>query len=213
MQEKTRVDMIHETIRDRICVGTYKRGDVLHEGELGLEFEVSRTPIRQVLQRLAYEKMVMVRPGVGTIVGGLGQGDIEKCLQIRSRILTTIAELRLVIPDPDMDPFDTLMVRALRLGDQPEPDRAWAMARDLHLFCNRLINDDLLRHVDDMLFYRTAPSLVEGIRQEPTANATLLREELAELAPLTRSPDMSALFAARARRLQRYGELPAAAAG
>lgn len=44
---------------------------VLHEGNLAQEFGVSRTPIRQVLQKLAYERLVETRSGVGTIVAEL----------------------------------------------------------------------------------------------------------------------------------------------
>jgi DNA-binding GntR family transcriptional regulator len=43
----------------------------LHEGTLAAEFGVSRTPIRQVLQKLAYERLVETRSGVGTIVARL----------------------------------------------------------------------------------------------------------------------------------------------
>ena len=44
---------------------------VLHEGKLAQEFGVSRTPIRQVLQRLAFEGLLETRSGVGTIASPL----------------------------------------------------------------------------------------------------------------------------------------------
>lgn len=46
-------------------------GITLHEGMIAAEFGVSRTPIRQVLQKLAYERLVETRSGVGTIVSPL----------------------------------------------------------------------------------------------------------------------------------------------
>lgn len=49
MREKTRVDAIYEVLHNRICLGKYTRGDIFHEVNLGQEFNVSRTPIRQVL--------------------------------------------------------------------------------------------------------------------------------------------------------------------
>ncbi|WP_445682289.1 GntR family transcriptional regulator [Radicibacter daui] len=213
MQEKTRVDVIYETIRDRICVGSYGSGEVLHEGALGLEFEVSRTPIRQVLQRLAYEKMATVRPGVGTIVARLGDKDVDKYLEIRCRVLAIVADLKVVIAAPDMDRVDALIMRGRRLGDQPGADKIWSMIRDLHVFCNGLIGDDLLQHTDDILFYRTAPPFVEGIRRDPQGAATLLRDDLAEMEQLAGSLDMSAVFTSRARMVRRYGELLLVPAG
>lgn len=54
-------------IRERICLLGGADEIILHEGQLATEFGVSRTPIRQVLQMLAYENLVETRSGVGTI--------------------------------------------------------------------------------------------------------------------------------------------------
>lgn len=59
---------IASVIRERICLTAGTDEMLLHEGELASEFGVSRTPIRQVLQMLAYESLVETRSGVGTIV-------------------------------------------------------------------------------------------------------------------------------------------------
>ena len=42
-------------------------GMVRHEGALATEFGMSRTPIRQVLPRLADERLVETKSGVGAI--------------------------------------------------------------------------------------------------------------------------------------------------
>jgi len=212
-REKSRVDMIYEVVRERICLGTYQSGDVLHEAELGGEFEVSRTPIRQVLQRLAYEKLATVRSGVGTIVGGLGATDAHKCLQIRRRVLAIVADLDITTGPPDSaDSFDALLFRASRLEDRLKPDQVWTLARDLHLFCNGLIDDDLLRHVDEMLFYRTAPALVDGIRRETRRAVEAIVAELKDLERPMAAGDLAAFFTARADRVLSYRELLLASA-
>ncbi|WP_010138944.1 GntR family transcriptional regulator [Oceanicola sp. S124] len=58
---------IAAVIRERICLNGQEVNLLLHEGQLATEFGVSRTPIRQVLQMLAYENLVETRSGVGTI--------------------------------------------------------------------------------------------------------------------------------------------------
>ncbi|MBR9766058.1 MAG: GntR family transcriptional regulator [Rhodobacteraceae bacterium] len=58
---------IAAVIRERICLAGQEENLLLHEGQLATEFGVSRTPIRQVLQMLAYENLVETRSGVGTI--------------------------------------------------------------------------------------------------------------------------------------------------
>ena len=60
---------------------------VLHEGALADEFGLSRTPIRQVLQRLAYERLVQVQSGVGTIVTPLGVEHRERDLDVARALL------------------------------------------------------------------------------------------------------------------------------
>lgn len=48
---------IHRVLRDRICLLQYRPGELLVETELAAEFNVSRTPVRQALQRLDYEAL------------------------------------------------------------------------------------------------------------------------------------------------------------
>ena len=66
--EKNGVDDIVVEVRSRICTLVYPPGEVLSESALAEEFGVSRTPIRQVLQRLEYEGLAEAHHGVGTLV-------------------------------------------------------------------------------------------------------------------------------------------------
>lgn len=208
LRENSRVDTIYATVRDRICLGIYKPGDVLHEAELGQEFQVSRTPIRQVLQRLAYEKLATVRSGVGTIVGGPGESDVEICIRVRSQILMIVADMNLTVGRPeDADAFDALMFRGSRIRKQPQEDRVWSLMRDLHAFCNQLIAMDLLQNDDEMLFYRAAPSIVAAIRRDPQRAVAMLEAELDELAPFVDRGDLSDFFRARAKTMLSYRDL------
>lgn len=62
---------IAEALRADICLNRAIDDGILHEGALAQRFGVSRTPIRQALQRLAYERMITVKSGVGSIVSPL----------------------------------------------------------------------------------------------------------------------------------------------
>jgi DNA-binding GntR family transcriptional regulator len=61
--QASRFQRIYKAIRERICLLEYAPGTVLNEGQLADEFEVSRTPIRNVLQRLNYEGLLKTRNG------------------------------------------------------------------------------------------------------------------------------------------------------
>ncbi|MFJ6322146.1 MULTISPECIES: GntR family transcriptional regulator [unclassified Rhizobium] len=60
-----------QELRFRICTAHPDTPMMLHEGKLAQEFGVSRTPIRQVLQRLSFEHLLETRSGVGTVVSTL----------------------------------------------------------------------------------------------------------------------------------------------
>lgn len=64
-----------QTLRFRICREDPETALMLHEGKLAQEFGVSRTPIRQVLQRLAFEHLLETRSGIGTVVSPLLPGE------------------------------------------------------------------------------------------------------------------------------------------
>jgi DNA-binding GntR family transcriptional regulator len=66
-----RADEMLQALRFRICSEDPETSIMLHEGKLAHEFGVSRTPIRQVLQRLAFEHLLETRSGIGTVVSPL----------------------------------------------------------------------------------------------------------------------------------------------
>ncbi|UWR32449.1 GntR family transcriptional regulator [Sulfitobacter sp. W027] len=59
---------IADILRADICLNRDIADGMLHEVALAERFGVSRTPIRQALQRLAYERVISVKSGVGSVV-------------------------------------------------------------------------------------------------------------------------------------------------
>lgn len=59
---------IYTTIKDRILFLEYRPGEILNENVLAGEFGVSRTPMREILNRLAWEKLARVIPRTGTMI-------------------------------------------------------------------------------------------------------------------------------------------------
>lgn len=208
MREKTRVDAIYETLRDRICLGQYGHGDMFHEADLGQEFEVSRTPIRQVLQRLASEKLAVVRTGVGTVVEGCAPPVVRNYLEIQSRLLASVAELGLTAdPTPLEETVASLYFRASRLEVKADPERFWLAFKDLRELASRLIVDDLIRHMDELLFYRTAPTIMMGARAKPKEAVAILKQNIDAIVDPIEKGDYPAFFSALGPNVRRYTAL------
>lgn len=61
-------DDIYEIMKDKIIKLEYNPGEVLNEVELAEEFNMSRTPIRKVFQRLKNDKLLNIVPRFGAQV-------------------------------------------------------------------------------------------------------------------------------------------------
>src|SRR5207245_1988724 len=70
-------------IRDRIVCLDMPPGSVVQEGRLRDELEIGRTPIREALQRLAWENLVRSVPHRGTFVTDVNIPDLARITEVR----------------------------------------------------------------------------------------------------------------------------------
>ncbi|MEK5068349.1 GntR family transcriptional regulator [Sporosarcina sp. FSL K6-1508] len=78
-------------LRMRIISGVIEKGTVLSENKLALEFEVSRSPIREALKILASENIIRLER-MGAVVVGLTEKDIKEIYDVRLLIETFVYE-------------------------------------------------------------------------------------------------------------------------
>jgi DNA-binding GntR family transcriptional regulator len=74
---------VYVVLRERIRKRELLPGDVLSENLLSREFSVSRTPIREAVQRLVQEGLLSVLPNRGIFVASLSISDVEEIYSIR----------------------------------------------------------------------------------------------------------------------------------
>jgi DNA-binding GntR family transcriptional regulator len=82
----------YELVLNAIEVGTYKPGDRLVESELAERFGVSRTPIREALQRLETQSL-LARDGRSLIVASLDHNQLAELYVVRSELEGLAARL------------------------------------------------------------------------------------------------------------------------
>jgi DNA-binding GntR family transcriptional regulator len=75
----------YSMILDAIDVGTYRPGDRLVESELAERFNVSRTPIREALQRLETQSL-LAREGRSLIVASLDHNQTAELYVVRGEL-------------------------------------------------------------------------------------------------------------------------------
>jgi DNA-binding GntR family transcriptional regulator len=82
----------HALILDAIDRGVYRPGDRLVESELAERFGVSRTPIREALQRLETQAL-LTRDGRSLIVASLSHDQIAELYVVRTELEALAARL------------------------------------------------------------------------------------------------------------------------
>ncbi len=76
-------DTCYQSIKTAIIEDELKPGTVLQERALAESLNVSRTPVREALQRLAQDGLVEIMPGKGAIVKRFTAEDVREILEIR----------------------------------------------------------------------------------------------------------------------------------
>lgn len=83
MEEKSLSAKVYDNIKNDIIYLKYMPGSILKERELAEEIGVSRTPVREALQRLSQELWVLPSDGKGLYVRNITVEDAHELKQVR----------------------------------------------------------------------------------------------------------------------------------
>lgn len=97
-----------DRLRELVLGGDYTPGSALSEVRLAEHFEVSRTPVREVLKQLQVEGLVEIRPKVGTFVREITRREILEMFEVKETLEGMAARLM------------------ARRGNIPELEMLWA---------------------------------------------------------------------------------------
>lgn len=79
-------DVVYETLRQKILKGELKPGDRLIEVELSSALGVSRTPVREAIQKLEQEGLVTMAPRRGARIANISEKNVRDVLEIRKNL-------------------------------------------------------------------------------------------------------------------------------
>ena len=83
-------EKIYKTLRYDILTGKILGGAHITESSIAKRLEVSRTPVREALQRLTQEKLVTSLPKAGYIIEDMSNDDIQDLFSVRFDIETLV---------------------------------------------------------------------------------------------------------------------------
>lgn len=133
-------EIAYTLIRAKILEGEFTGGQRLKEGELSVECQVSRTPVREALRRLATDGLVEITPNSGAVVASWNDGDILDLYAVRQQLeslaASWAAERR---TDAQLRQMEDLSEENMRLAGQGSPRDAEAQISAINSKLHHLI--------------------------------------------------------------------------
>jgi len=89
---------VYEILKDRIVKNELKPQEYLNEQLIARDLGVSKTPVREALQKLQHERLVVIIPNKGTFVANVTIDRIRELFEIREILECAAARLAAKLP-------------------------------------------------------------------------------------------------------------------
>jgi DNA-binding GntR family transcriptional regulator len=124
---------IAEKLRERIVDGYFAPGQQINETQVSNQLNLSRGPLREALQRLSQEGLLVSKPNRGVFVVELTADDVEEIYSVREILELGAAELMMAKPAAQRrQAADKLLGMATKLSGAAAADD-WSRVQKLDL--------------------------------------------------------------------------------
>lgn len=148
---------IHAQLKEQIILLDLPPGSRLREEQLAEQFSVSRTPIRQVLDRLEFEGLVEQGDGRGARVSALDPKQLRDIWSMRLRIAEMVTDfIRLPAGTDIIDELADIRARLADLKETRDIRELGALYNRYHETMLGLITNAALIRIHDLLYVQTA---------------------------------------------------------
>lgn len=149
---KTTTDLIYEAMRSDINSLKLKPGEKISEARMAKKYNVSRAPVRDAIRRLQQDKLVLVKPQIGTIVAPVSLEKARDICQIRLLLEPYAAEIAAErITDEDIQNLDKQFALLASYANKGEVKEKCIYATDsiLHRMIWRLCGNKEIYQIID----------------------------------------------------------------
>jgi len=92
LEGRPTAQLIADQLREQIIQGTFRPGEQINESILATQLRTSRGPVREALQRLCQEGILISRRNRGVFVLELATGDIKEIYAVRETVELAAAD-------------------------------------------------------------------------------------------------------------------------
>lgn len=186
---------MYQILRERILYMEYHPGQILNENVLAQEFQVSRSPVRNVLNRLEWEQLVRIIPRTGSMVTEIEFNKIMHVFQVRFEC--EVLEIQLAanqLDDSHLMVLKQIKERCAVLFDNKDRKAMAAVDTDLRNLIHDAAGNPVLREISDRLYTQTF-RLWYGAMDKGDWNeeVTSMVEEIGTLCNLIHARDTKAM--------------------
>ena len=117
----TLMKSVYHSLKEDICNGVIKTGELLSEAQLAERLSVSRTPVREALAALENEGLVDIRRGIGASVKPITAGDLLHIYELR-KVLEPMAAKTAVyhLTNAELEHSRKQFLSLLKLRESPQ---------------------------------------------------------------------------------------------
>lgn len=199
---------VFEALLLRICSLAYPPGTRLSEVALGTEFGLSRTPVRQVLQRLALYGLVVPKNGVGTVVTELTAREAADLSEARQHLASVMSPmLRTAAFGEVADRFERLRAETVAPNKPFDAQALAAIGLQMHESLAALITNAEFRLVWHQLYYKHSRSAYRLLATDRAIYVRLLCDEIDAYVDVLRNGDADGVGALYRHFIRTWNDL------
>lgn len=147
---------IYQEIKRRILFFEYAPGEILNEKIMAMEFDVSRTPVREVLLRLEWERLVTIIPRAGIIVSKVEFHQLREVFQTRAPLEGFLARLATAqIKEHHFQQMEEILVNCRKITHDSSKKALLEVDMAFRNVIHDAANNLSLREVSDHLYFQT----------------------------------------------------------
>lgn len=128
-------DSVYNSIRTKIITQKMRPGSRINEKQLMDEYEIGKTPLREVFIRLQFEGLIRRFPRSGTIVAPIDFGELREAAEIRVALEGLVAELAAkYITEPQLRALKKHIAELSKTAREGVLDKYIITETELHFF-------------------------------------------------------------------------------
>ncbi|WP_127070639.1 GntR family transcriptional regulator [Pelagibacterium lentulum] len=177
-RQATSADVIYDALRDAIIRGELEEGEALRQDTIARMFNVSRIPVREAMQRLEAQGLVISERYKGVVVASLSHEQITEIFQFRALVEPSVIEM--AVPLMSAKSLEQAQYYCDAFGAETDPERWGDLNRHFHnclyVDCDKPYYLSVIDKTNDLVerYVRLVLYLTQGMRNAVAEHQAIL---------------------------------------